>query len=109
MNVVDSVKMDIIPRLTSARIKGAVPRSEREARWGTAIGPSGPPTAFDHINWIGTVPELSASGTSFMTLPKLPPARVIGMSPISSLGRSLFTQATLLSSTSASVRASTSS
>ena len=59
---------------------------------GAGIGLSGPATAFDHISWIGTVPEPWASGTSFMTLLRVPPAKLIGMSPISSLGVSSFTQ-----------------
>ena len=33
---------------------------------------AGPLAAFDHINWIGTVPEPSASGTSWKTRLRLP-------------------------------------
>ena len=83
-----------------------------------AIGPSGPPTAFDHISWIGTFVLLPAILTSFMISPRFDPASSIGMSPISpplceyqpmNLSAAGVSPAAIASSMSGSVRASQSS
>ena len=87
-------------------------------RCGWGIGPSGPPAAFDHMSWIGTVPLPSASGTSLITSERSAPASDIGMSPISPPRDEYqpsrrypagVAPARIASSTSGSVRASQSS
>jgi prepilin-type N-terminal cleavage/methylation domain-containing protein/prepilin-type processing-associated H-X9-DG protein len=81
---------------------------------GVLDGPCGPWAKLEYWNWIGTVPLLSVSSTSWKTSVKSPPTSLMGKSPHSSPWLEfqpikLSSFVLMASSTSGSVRASLSS
>src|SRR5439155_13694926 len=103
--------LDVLAALPERAVHHALP-------CGVAIGPSGPPTAFDHMNCTGTFLLFAVSFTSFITRVRSGPASSNGMSPISpprgeyqprNRSASGVSPARIASSTSGSVRASQSS